>query len=291
MEKKIEVSYKGQKSKVGELIVNRLIPNRYIMAVGPIVFLDHLTPTEQKPKLPSPPTGEFAHPHRGIATFSYLFSGELEHYDSRRHKGTVGAGGAQWMKAGNGIVHDENQTQSFQKSGGLLHGLQFWINLPAKIKAENPDYLAVQSEDVPVVTLPDGAGMVRILIGEYAGKISPIKRFSEHFIYHITLNPDRSLTFNTMPGFEYAALIPAGELAVNGSLHGNGEVISFSNEGSEIIFSNDQSSPVDLILFGGEPYTEPIVAKGPFVMNTELEIAEAYRDYMNGNYGEINYAR
>lgn len=290
MEKKIAVTYKGQKSKVAELTVNRMIPNRYVMAVGPIVFLDYLTPTIQKPKSPTLPTGEFAHPHRGIATFSYLFSGELEHYDSRGHKGTVGPGGAQWMKAGNGIIHDENQTPSFQEKGGLLHGLQFWINLPSKNKAEDPDYLAVQAEDVPMVKLPGDTGVLRVLIGEYEGKVSPVKRFSEQFIYHITLNSNSTFTFNATPGFEHAALIPTGELTINGAVHGGGELISFSDEGSEIIFDNHEASPVDLILFGGEPYTEPIEAEGPFVMNSRAEIAEAYRDYFNGKYGTISYA-
>ena len=172
-----------------------------------------------------------------------------------------------------------------------MHGLQFWINLPAKNKAENPEYLAVQANDVPVVTLPGDAGVLRILIGEYEGKVSRVKRFSQHFIYHITLNATKTFTFNAKAGFEYAVLIPTGELHVNESLRGHGELISFSEEGSEIIFENRQSLPVDLILFGGEPYNESIVAQGPFVMNTELEIGEAYRDYSNGKYGEINYAQ
>src|SRR6186713_1105381 len=102
MEKNITASYGGANSTVGDLLVNRLLPNRYVQAVGPFVFLDHVYPVEQNPRAVKPPTGDFAHPHRGMATLSYVLSGGLEHFDSRGHHGIVSAGGMQWMKAGNG---------------------------------------------------------------------------------------------------------------------------------------------------------------------------------------------
>jgi redox-sensitive bicupin YhaK (pirin superfamily) len=148
MQKNITASFGGSNTKVGELLVNRLVPNRYIHAVGPFVFLDHLYPVEQKPAIVQAPNGEFAHPHRGIATFSYLFSGELEHFDSAGHHGIVSAGGAQWMKAGNGVIHDEHNSPALQEKGGILHAVQFWINLPAMNKAEKPEYLAVNASDI-----------------------------------------------------------------------------------------------------------------------------------------------
>jgi redox-sensitive bicupin YhaK (pirin superfamily) len=291
MQKKIAITYHGQMSQVGELKVKRLLPNRYTRTVGPFFFLDYLVPTIIEPKKAERPNGEHAHPHRGIATFTYLFNGELEHFDSRGHQGIVGAGGAQWMKAGNGIIHDENPTGRFQESGGLMHGMQFWINLPAMNKAEPPEYLAVQNEDFPVVLLPDNNGQLKVLIGAYDNLKSPVQTYTRQFNYHLKLNPKASFKLTPHPDFESALFIPSGELNVNGAKHGNGELLVFEITGEEIEITNTNDTIVDIIIFGGEGYTEPIIAEGPFVMNSQLGIAEAYRDYANGKYGEISYTR
>jgi redox-sensitive bicupin YhaK (pirin superfamily) len=289
MEKAIVTKYGGVNSRVGELLVNRLVPNRYIEAVGPFVFLDHLYPTVQKPKTPESPNGQFAHPHRGIATFSYIFSGALEHFDSNGQHGIVEAGGAQWMNAGNGIIHDEHFSPEFQARGGIMHGLQFWINLPAKNKAEKPDYMAVQPNDIPEVILPNEAGVMRIVIGACGENQSPVKTFSEQFIYHLKLNPKSSFTLETKEELEYAAFVPAEEATINGETVSKSEIIVFGRDNGSITFSNNNITEIDVILFGGEPYTEEIYAEGPFVMNSRLEIAHAYRDFFNGDYGTINY--
>jgi redox-sensitive bicupin YhaK (pirin superfamily) len=262
---------------VGDLTVNRFLPNRYVRTVGPFFFLDHLLPTELKPKRSELPDGFHAHPHRGIATFTYLFSGELEHFDSRGNHGIVSDGGAQWMKAGNGIVHDENPSRQFQEKGGLLHGLQFWINLPARNKAESPEYLAVQEADFPYIDLPENAGRLKVVIGEYKGR-------------HLRLNPESSFILSVDPEFESAAFVPAAELTVNGELHGKGELVIFEITGGDIKIVNNGNTVADVILFGGEAYREPIVAEGPFVMNSETEIAEAYLDARKGRYGKISYS-
>lgn len=290
MEKTISASYGGINSKVGEMLVNRLIPNRYIQAVGPFVFLDHLYPSELSENAKEKPSGEFAHPHRGIATFSYLFSGSMSHYDSRGHTGTITAGGLQWMKAGNGIIHDENPG-TFPQEGNKLHALQFWINLPAKYKAEDPEYISLQRCDLPRISLPDNAGTLSLLIGEMGDKRSPVKMFSRQFIYHIRLQPKSSFTLPTSEDMEYGAFVPAGQVKINGSLFGNSELVIFESDHHEIALKNENILPADIIVFGGEPYTEPIVAQGPFVMNSHAEIAEAYRDFFSGKYGKIEYAQ
>jgi redox-sensitive bicupin YhaK (pirin superfamily) len=289
MEKKIKISSGGMNARVGHLLVNRLIPNHHLHAVGPFVFLDHLYPTEQKAGIPKPPTGEAAHPHRGIATFSYLFSGALQHYDSRGHHGIVTAGGAQWMKAGNGVIHDENPAPDFVQHGGILHGLQFWINLPAKNKAELPDYLAVQPADMPITELPDDAGTIKVLIGTCGVNASPVTTFLNEFMYHITLNPKASFTYPTKDTLEYAAFIPSEEVKINGTVFSKSEVVAFEQDNGDITFSNNGITQAHVILFGGSHYSEPIVAEGPFVMNSSKEIAAAYGDFFDGKYGEIRY--
>lgn len=289
MQKNITASFGGSNAKVGEMLVNRLVPNRYIHAVGPFVFLDHLYPVEQKPTTAKAPNGEFAHPHRGIATFSYLFSGELEHFDSAGHHGIVSAGGAQWMKAGNGVVHDEHNSPAFQEKGGILHAVQFWINLPSINKAEKPDYLGVHARNIPEAELPNDAGIMRILIGSCGVSASPVPTFSDEFIYHIRLNPKSVFTLPTHDWAEYAAFIPAGEISINGQSFANSELVTFSQDAHEIELSNNSIIQTDILIFGGRPYNEPIVAQGPFVMNSHEEIATAYKDFFNGKYGEISY--
>lgn len=289
MLKKIAFAYHGTHAAVGDLQVKRMLPIRYIQTVGPFFFLDYLVPTISEPKLAEAPTGDFAHPHRGIATFTYLFNGEISHYDSRGNRGTVSDGGAQWMKAGNGIIHDENPSARFQEAGGLMHGMQFWINLPAIHKAELPEYLAIQAHDFRSIILPNDAGILKVLIGTYNELTSPVKRFSGQFNYHLKLNPGAAFTHSVNKQFESALFIPDATIEVNGATHGNGELLVFEIEGDEINLFNPGILPADIIIFGGEGYTEPIVAEGPFVMNSASGIADAYRDYNNGKYGTIDY--
>ncbi len=289
MLKKIAFAYHGTPAAVGDLQVKRMLPNRYMQTVGPFFFLDYLLPNMSKPKPAVAPTGDFAHPHRGIATFTYLFNGEISHYDSRGNRGTVSDGGAQWMKAGNGIIHDENPSTRFQEAGGLMHGMQFWINLPAINKAELPEYLAVQAQDFTSISLANDAGQLKVLIGTYHEQISPIKRFSQQFSYHVKLNPGANFMLPVDKQFESALFIPDTTIEVNGAIHGNGELLVFEIEGDEINLFNPGNRPADIIIFGGEGYTEPIIAEGPFVMNSASEIADAYRDYNNGKYGTIDY--
>lgn len=289
MEKEISLRYGGINAKVGSLLVNRLLPHKQVHSVGPFVFLDHLYPTIQKPKTPQSPNGKFAHPHRGISTFTCVLSGEMEHFDSRGNHGIVSAGGVQWMKGGSGILHDEGISPTFQQAGGWLHVLQFWINLPAKNKNDEPEYLSVQADEIPEIILSGDAGKLRILIGSFGINHSPVKTQSEQFLYHIRLNPKSTFTLNTKANYEYAAFVPTDEVKINSSFFSNSELIIFEQDEGDIVFRNNNISDTDIIVFGGEPYSEAIVAEGPFVMNNGLEICEAYKDFHLGKYGTINY--
>ncbi len=285
----IRGSYKGINSTVGDLLVNRLLPGPLTSAIGPFVFLDHLYPTIQKPKTPAAPTGKFAHPHRGIATFTYVFSGALEHFDSHGGHGIVSAGGAQWMKAGNGVIHDEHNAPDFQATGGLLHAMQFWINLPSKNKAEAPGYLALQSEAIPEIKLPNDAGKLRVVIGEYAANTSPVETYSRQFLYHVELAAGASFSLSLSPDDEAAAIIPENALSFNSIKAEKSELIVIDTTQGPIEITNSGAQKADVVIFGGEPYTEPIVAEGPFVMNSRLEISKAYSDFFAGKYGRIEY--
>src|SRR5438105_841641 len=164
MKKQISFTTKGQRADIGEYKIFRILPNRYADAVGPFVFLDHIPPVKHAPdEALKQASGTGAHPHRGIATLTYLIHGEAEHFDSKGHHAKVSSGGAQWMKAGNGIIHDEAVNVDSRANDLLTHGFQFWINLPAKNKAEPPQYLPLQANEIPQQQLSDNRGWLKVI--------------------------------------------------------------------------------------------------------------------------------
>jgi len=289
MQKQISFSSQGQRADIGHHKIYRILPNRYADAVGPFVFLDYIPPSKQVKDETSQKSGTGAHPHRGIATLTYLLNGEAEHFDSRGHHAKVSSGGAQWMKAGNGIIHDENVNPDSNTQDGLIHGFQFWINLPSNIKAENPQYIPLQAGDIPKKELSDNRGWLKLIVGEYYTLKSNIPNYTKQFLYHLRLEPGKQFSLETEKGMEYAAFLPSNKALINGTRFEENEFIEFDREAGSLEISNEGTEPIDVMLFGGENYSKPIVAKGPFVMNSELEIAEAYRDYYAGKYGEIQY--
>ena len=289
MKKKISFSTKGQRADIGDIVIYRIIPNRYANAVGPFVFLDHMAPKVHAADEPKMKNGTGAHPHRGIATLTYLLHGEDEHFDSAGHHAKVNSGGIQWMKAGNGVIHDENLNVDPRQDNQLTQGLQFWINLPAINKAEAPQYLAIQAEEVPQKQLDQEQGWIKVIAGHYENLVSSVPSYSQQFIYHIHLEAGQQFSVTATDNWEYGAFLLQSNAIINDTEFQEGEFIEFDREGGIIEINNNAASAVDLILFGGETYHEPIVAEGPFVMNSKLEIAQAYRDFFNGKYGEIVY--
>ena len=288
MKKKIKFSTPGHRADIGPIVIHRILPNSHAKAVGPFVFLDHFGPTQHAADEPIQRNGNGAHPHRGIATLTYVLSGEEEHFDSKGNYGKIHSGGVQWMKAGNGIVHDGNLNVDPQKGDLLTHGFQFWINLPSKNKVESPQHLAIQANEVPQQTLEDGKGWLKVIVGEYEGLASKIPNYSKQFIYHLHLEAGKEYSLTTESGLEYAAILPMHKALINDAEHKKGELMAFDEVDGTIEIKNDSSDAIDVIFFGGTRYTEPIVFGGPFVMNSEREIAEAYQDFHAGKYGRIN---
>ncbi|HTF31180.1 MAG TPA: pirin family protein [Flavitalea sp.] len=292
MKKKISFTARGQRADIGEYIINRILPNRYARAVGPFVFLDHALPIKHSPgESIKVANGTGAHPHRGIATLTYILNGEADHLDSRGNHAKVGSGGAQWMKAGNGIIHDEVVNVDPETNDLLTHAFQFWINLPAEQKAEAPEYLAIQASEIPQQKLPDKSGWIKVIVGKYEGLVSKIPNYSKQFLFHIHLVTDMQFSLNAEKGLEYAAFLPLQNAVINDTEFENGEFIEFDRLEGIIEIKSSSKDAVDIILFGGEKYTEPIAAGGPFVMNTREEIAQAYSDFHNGKYGLIDYSK
>jgi redox-sensitive bicupin YhaK (pirin superfamily) len=290
MKKKISFSTQGQRADIGPHTIYRMLPNRYADAVGPFVFLDYLPLTIHSADEPMHKNGMGAHPHRGIATLTYVLKGEDEHFDSRGNYGKVNSGGLQWMKAGNGIIHDGNWNVDPQTNDLLTHGFQFWINLPSKIKAEPAQHIAIQANEVPKQNLSDNRGWIKVIVGEYENLTSKIPAYTKQFLYHIHLETGKSFSLASAKDLEYA-LLPLQDAVINDSEFKKGEFVEFDRHEGTIEIHSNANAAIDIILFGGEKYAESIIAHGPFVMNSELEIAEAYRDFHAGKYGESNFMK
>jgi redox-sensitive bicupin YhaK (pirin superfamily) len=290
--RKISYKTRGHRADIGPYIIYRMVSNNYVETVGPFIFLDHIVPVKHSPdEKRNVVNGTGAHPHRGIATLTYLINGEADHNDSKGHHALVRSGGAQWMKAGNGIIHDEAVNVDPETGSLITHGFQFWVNLPAKNKAEPPQYLPIQASEIAVKKLADEAGWLKVVAGEYEDLRSKIPAYLKQFIFHIHLEAGKSFALETDKHQEYAALIALGKVLINGNENQANELVGFENGQGTIDIQNKSAETADIILFGGEPYTEPIVAAGPFVMNTEHEISQAYNDFYNGQYGEIKYEK
>ena len=194
------------------------------------------------------------------------------------------------MKAGNGIIHDGNFNVDPQTKDLVTHGFQFWINLPSKNKAEAPQHLAIQANEVPKKEFSDHRGWIKVIAGEYENLVSKIPSYSRQFLYHIHLEPGKQFSISTEKGMEYAAFLPENDAVINDTEFTAGEFIEFDrNEGLIEISNPAPGGTIDVIVFGGETYTEPIIAHGPFVMNDRDEIAQAYKDFHDGKYGEIHF--
>jgi redox-sensitive bicupin YhaK (pirin superfamily) len=284
MKKKTSFSTKGQSADIGNITIYRILANRYADKVGSFVFLDHVAP---KYNIEVNNDGTGAHPHRGIATLTYVLDGEVEHFDSRGNHQKVHSGGIQWMKAGNGIIHDETLNIDSKSDNNLIHAFQFWINLPSKIKAEEPEYLAIQAKDVPIEKLADDKSWIKVIVGSYHDLDSTIPNYLEQFLYHIHLEAGKNFTISFSEGIEVAAFLPNSKAILNDVEFQSGEFVEFDRAAGEITIENNGHEATDIILFGGESYTEPIAAEGPFVMNSRSEIANAYQDFYDGKYGMI----
>ena len=239
------------------------------------------------------PRGTDWHPHRGFETFTYLMDGTFIHQDSHGGGGVIENGGTQYMTAGAGILHIETPPESLVMSGGLFHGVQLWINLPAAKKWLAPAYQGLESTDIALASSADGGALVRVLAGTVAGHTGPGRSQSPISIVHATLAPGARLELPWRKDFNalvyalsgrgsvgaYGQPLNGGQLAVLGS----GDHITLEAAPSQSL----ATPALDVLLLGGVPLREPVFAYGPFVMNTKAEVIQAIEDYQRGRLGVI----
>jgi redox-sensitive bicupin YhaK (pirin superfamily) len=252
--------------------------------LSPFLLLDYAGPTEFSPTSERRGVGE--HPHRGFETVTIVYAGEVEHRDSSGGGGSIGPGDVQWMTAASGLVHEEFHGRDFARRGGNFEMVQLWVNLPAKDKRAAPGYQGILSSQIPVVSLPDRQGSVRVIAGEFAGKKGPARTFTPIHVWDLRLASDQRIDLALPDGWTTALVVLRGALHVNGSEPiGAAEVGLFDRAGTSICI--DSAKDATALLLSGEPIDEPIVGSGPFVMNSTREIRQAMADYQSGRMGHL----
>jgi redox-sensitive bicupin YhaK (pirin superfamily) len=252
--------------------------------LSPFLMLDYAAPYNFEPA--NERRGVGAHPHKGFETVTIAYQGELEHRDSGGGGGKIGAGDVQWMTAGKGIVHEEFHSKDFTRKGGPFQMVQLWVNLRAKDKGAKPHYQTLLKDQIPNVPLPDDAGTVRVIAGDFAGHKGAAKTFSPINLWDVTLRAGKMAEFPLPDGHTSTFLVLSGEVTVNNEREAKeGDLAIFARSGDNIVIT--AKTDTKLLLMDGEPFAEPVVGYGPFVMNSQAEIRKAFEEYQLGHMGEL----
>lgn len=254
--------------------------------LSPFLLLDYAGPADFVPA--ERPRGVGQHPHRGFETVTIVYHGEVAHRDSTGQGGVIGPGDVQWMTAGSGILHEEFHSESFTRSGGRLEMVQLWVNLPAKDKMTVPHYQAILKTDIPVVTLPDEAGSVRVIAGNYQGHAGPARTFTPLNVWDLRLQQGKSADFSLPAGWSAALIVLQGTVKVNQASQVKAAQMALFERSGEILSFSAQEDAMALVL-SGEPIDEPVVGQGPFVMNNQAEIDQAIADFNSGHFGQLSH--
>lgn len=261
---------------------------------SPFLLLDYAGPATFEPAEKQRGVGE--HPHRGFETVTLVYQGEVEHRDSTGAGGRIGPGDVQWMTAGAGILHEEFHSEAFTRRGGGFEAVQLWVNLPAKDKGAAPGYQTVLSTDIPQVDLPDGAGSMRVIAGEYRSNENtsvkgPARTFTPMDVWDLNLTAGRTAHLNLPAGRNVMVVVLRGAVQVNDEGRAReAQFVLLDRAGTEVRIKANQEQAnheAKVLVLSGAPIEEPIVGYGPFVMNTEAQIEQALTDFRSGRFGHM----
>lgn len=250
--------------------------------VSPFLMLDYAGPARFEPTTKRRGVGE--HPHKGFETVTIVYEGEVEHRDSTGAGWLIGPGDVQWMTAASGILHEEHHSPAFAARGGVFEAVQLWVNLPAKDKAAKPGYQTLRRADIPAVALPNGAGTLRVIAGSFGETLGPARTFTPINIWDVRLGRDKAVTLEVPEGHTLSVLVLSGTVEIDGQeIAREAQMVLLGRHGGGVTI--EANNDVKLLLLTGEPIAEPVVAHGPFVMNTVGEIKQAMLDFHNGRFG------
>jgi quercetin 2,3-dioxygenase len=270
--------------------VRRAFAGVDLAALDPFVHMDQMGEVDYAP---GEPKGTPWHPHRGFETVTYMIDGVFQHQDSNGGGGLITDGDTQWMTAGRGVLHIEAPPEEVVMRGGLFHGFQLWVNLPAKLKWSPARYQDIRGRAVTLLSSPDGGALLRVIAGEIAGHEGPGITYTPISLLHATIAPGGQLRLPWRPDFNALVYVLAGSGSVGtqrrpvrlGQLAtlGPGDVITVAADARQ----KSRSPQLDVLVLGGQPIREPVAAYGPFVMNTRAELIQAFEDYQAGRLGTI----
>jgi redox-sensitive bicupin YhaK (pirin superfamily) len=275
--------HRAVNAPIADLVTYRAIPTQSVEYIDPFLFLNHHGPQVYRPKNNGLPFGP--HPHRGFETVTFILEGDILHKDSGGHESVIQAGGIQWMTAGSGLIHAEVSSNEFKQTGGPLEILQLWVNLPAKFKMTEPRYIGLQQNEIPTAELADGV-TVHAVSGDWSGTAGAVTPLADVALAWVDFSESATITLPIAASRSIFFYVVRGSVRVNGTEAFARELVEFGHDGDELAIEALTDS---LILLGhAEPFGEPVVSAGPFVMNTEGEIRQAYADYQQGKFGRWN---
>jgi quercetin 2,3-dioxygenase len=256
--------------------------DRQPQTLSPFLLLDYGAPEEFTPSSERRGVGE--HPHRGFETVTIAYQGSVEHRDSAGNHGVIGPGDVQWMTAASGIVHEEWHEREFARRGGTMEMAQLWVNLPAKDKMAPPGYQDIRSGQIPVVDLGAGAS-ARVIAGEFRGARGPARTFTPINVWDARLAAGARAELEFSQGYTTLLAVLKGKVAINGAeAAGPAELVVLDRAGTGVMLQAAEDATV--LVLNGEPIDEPVVGYGPFVMNTQDEIRQAFADFHHGRLGQ-----
>lgn len=261
------------------------IPALSMQRMDPFIMLDYAS---KHYFAPSPvPKGVGVHPHRGFETVTIAYKGKVAHHDSFGNAGIINEGDVQWMTAASGLLHKEYHAEDFSKTGGIFQMVQLWVNLPAKDKMSHPKYQAIPNDAMGKYMLPNFNSYVEVIAGLYNGIKGPAATFTEVHLYNAVIEKGNAFEFSFPAIHNTFLIVIEGEIMINGDqIVQLDHFVQFKNEGTN--FEVKASSDAKVLIASGMPIGEPIVAHGPFVMNSRAELVEAFNDYNAGKFGILN---
>jgi quercetin 2,3-dioxygenase len=291
MTRKVERVIKAHRQlEGGGFVVRRPFPIAGLELVDPFLLLDEMGPATYGP---GEAKGAPDHPHRGFETVTYMLEGRFEHEDSAGNRGAIAAGDVQWMTAGRGVVHSEMPSDDIRRRGGRIHGFQVWVNLPSRDKMMAPRYQEVPASGIPQAATPDGKADVRVIAGEALGVRAVIDTRTPIVYQDWKLRPGAAVEQPLAEGHHAMVYVFEGsaEIGSDGRPLRDGE-LGLLGPGTGVRLAVPTGAPTGarLLLLAGQPLREPVARYGPFVMNTESEIEQAFSDYRSGRFAEIRRA-
>ena len=270
--------------------VRRAFAGVPLAALDPFVHMDQMGEVDYGP---GEPRGTSWHPHRGFETVTYIIDGTFEHQDSTGGGGVITNGDTQWMTAGSGILHIERPPEALVVSGGLFHGIQLWVNLPARDKWVDPRYQDIGRHEVKLLSSPDGGALVRVIAGGVGDHTGPGVTHTPITMVHATVSAGARLDLPWDPAANALVYVLAGSGTVGSGGHPvQAGQLAVLGAGDSVVVDaargqDSRSETLEVLLLGGRPIGEPVAHYGPFVMNTREELAQAVEDFQKGRMGTI----